>query len=250
MSVEPNAPVTVVIVDDYPLFREAVAAQINLEPDLAVVGEAGGGDLAVDCVAVARPDVVLLDTRIPGEDALVTLSRILAVSPRSQVLLIGPNDDAHLIRRALMLGARGFLRLNAQLPELLATVREAVRDPDRVTLSISRAALCELRAPLNVELSQREQSILLLVAQAKRNSQIAAQLQIAEDTVKRHLHKIFKKLSAESRMDAVNKAVAASLITLVSYGTPVMERSLPDEAVHPPVSGIVQEARREEVPEA
>ncbi|MWA03679.1 response regulator [Actinomadura sp. LD22] len=207
-----DVPLRVIIVDDYPLFRDAICAAMDAEPDMEVVAAAADADTAVAEVSRHRPDVVLLDAQIPGEDTAVTLGRLRDASPDTRVVIISPHDEPRLTRQLLLLGVCGYLLLSSGLEELLSAVRTARTGSGRITLSISRTGLRRMHAAPEVRLSERERGVLMLAAQAMRNAQIGERLHISEETVKRHLRNVFVKLDAESRMDAVNKAIEAGLI--------------------------------------
>ncbi|MEU4532836.1 response regulator transcription factor [Micromonospora ureilytica] len=202
----------VVVVDDHVLVREGVREILEAEKDLTVVGEAGDAAMAVQLVAERRPAVVLLDVDIPGPGAATTVRRMLAASPCTAVIIISMFDGPQLVRALLNAGVRGYLLKSATKHELVAAIRSIRADRTRLVISVSRESLAQAVDPGAVTLSERETEILGLTAEALSNTQIAARLQLSEATVKRHLRNIFTKLGAVSRIDAVNRAVAASLI--------------------------------------
>jgi DNA-binding NarL/FixJ family response regulator len=158
--------------------------------------------------------VVLLDVEIPGDSATVTLRRIHQLSPRSQVIILSMYDGPDLLRSLLEAGIRGYLLKSASREELLSAIRGTRTVDGPVRLSVSSASLAAVQsAPGQPRLSQRERQVLQLAAEALSNVQIGHRLGLTEATVKRHLSNIYIKLDAVSRIDAVNKAVAASLIT-------------------------------------
>jgi DNA-binding NarL/FixJ family response regulator len=210
----PGGRTRVLLVDDHTLFRAGLRDILEAEGDFAVVAEAGDSESAVARAAETRPDVVLLDVEIPGEKAATTLCRILRVSPASRVIVVSMYDEPRLVQDLLVLGVRGYLLKRITREELIAAVRTVHADDGRCVLSISRESLAQVHGAAASPLSHREQQVLLLVADAMSNAQIATRLSITEGTVKRHLGNIFGKLGAVSRIDAVNKAVSASLISL------------------------------------
>ena len=215
---------TVVLVDDHSLFREGVREIFEAQPDLKVVGEAQDSLSAIEVVSEAQPDVVLLDVGIPGAPVTSTVSRIHASSPRSRVIILSMYDGPALVRALLTRSIYGFLLKSVTRHELTAVVGGARRGGDRCVLLISRESAQRLGAapepppPVPAEeaggvvLTMREREVLTLVGQAMSNAKIAKRLSLSEGTVKRHLRNVFGKLNARSRMDAVNKAVAAGLI--------------------------------------
>jgi DNA-binding NarL/FixJ family response regulator len=200
-------PVTIVIVDDHALFRDGLREILMTQRDMAVVGEAGDSASAVTLIADKRPDIVLLDVEIPGDDVTVTVGQIRASSPRSRVLILSMHEGPQLVQALLTAGIRGYLLKSIRWQELVAAIRAVHSDSDRVVLGVSRESLAHVQQrPSPGTLSARELEVLDLVAQALSNSQIASRLNLTEATVKRHLRNIFVKLGAVSRLDAVNKA--------------------------------------------
>jgi DNA-binding NarL/FixJ family response regulator/signal transduction histidine kinase len=204
---------TILVVDDHVLVRAGLAEILQASGDLVVVGEAGDSQAAVAAAAEAQPDVVLLDIDIPGDDVSTTVRRLREVSPDSKVLILSMYDEPKLLRELLSLGISGYLLKSSTRQELVAAVQSARQDNSPILLAVSRQSLAQVRGETPGVLSDREREILELVAQAMSNSQIGVRLRISESTVKRHMHNIFGKLGAVSRIDAVNKAIAASLIT-------------------------------------
>ncbi|AQZ62393.1 DNA-binding response regulator, LuxR family [[Actinomadura] parvosata subsp. kistnae] len=207
-----NDPTTVLIVDDHALFREGLKELLESDGGIVVVGQAGDSKGAVALAAEHKPHVVLLDVEIPGDEVTTTVSRIQAVSPRSEVIILSMYDGAYLVQNLLAQNIRGYLLKSVGRVELLGAVHAARTDHDRVVLAVSRESLAQVQPARGNPLSAREQQVLELVAEALSNRQIAHRLHLTEATVKRHLRNIFVKLGAVSRVDAVNKAVAASLV--------------------------------------
>ena len=210
---QPGGRIGIAIVDDHALFREGLREILDAQDGLVVVGEAKDSHTALALVETARPDIVLLDIEIPGDEAPATVARIKQISPSSHVIILSMYDGPQLLRRLLTVGIRGYLLKSVHRHELVAAIRSVYDEPDRVVLAVSRESLANVQAPSSDVLSDREKEILELAAQALSNSQIASRLALTEATIKRHLRNIFVKLGAVSRIDAVNKATAASLIT-------------------------------------
>ncbi|MXM68914.1 response regulator [Streptomyces sp. HUCO-GS316] len=206
-------PVRIVLADDHTLFRQGIAEILAVAGGFEVVGEAHRGDETCRVTAEARPDVVLLDVEMPGPGVREVLARLVRMTPRPQVVVLTVHDDIALARELLGLGAGAYLVKGSTRQELLSAIRSVTveRRSGHVVLSLSQQSLVSGPRPLEV-LSVREREVLALAGQALSNSQIARRLAIAEGTVKRHLRNIYGKLGAVSRMDAVNKALAASLI--------------------------------------
>jgi DNA-binding NarL/FixJ family response regulator len=203
--------IRIVLVDDHMLLREGLREILGAEADLEVVAEAGDSAGAVAAVGRERPDIVLLDVEIPGDEVTTTVRKMQAVSPSSRVIILSMYDGPQLVQGLLGLGVKGYLLKSVTRLELVAAIRSANADEGRIVLSVSPESFLHAEIGSSV-LSARECAVLQLVADAMSNVQIASRLGLTEATVKRHLRNIFVKLGAVSRIDAVNKAVAASLI--------------------------------------
>lgn len=207
--------INILVADDHALLRGALCDVLQSEPDLNVVAEASSGQTAVELAIQLCPQVVILDVEMPGQAATTTLEQIRDLCGDPDVLILSVHDDPHLIQEFLNLGVSGYLHKSATRGALVSAIRMARRSDRRnVTMSVSRQSITASRPEPHGRgsLSAREIQVLSHVARARSNRQIARSLGITEGTVKRHLRNIFDKLGAVSRMDAVNKAVATSLI--------------------------------------
>lgn len=202
---------TILIVDSHTLVRQGVREILEEDDRLKVVGEAGNGDEALTVVADLRPDVVLLEVGGSGQDPVTTVRRIRRHSPATKVIILSMQEGPELLRALLEAGIRGYLLKTVSRNELVAAI-QAVEDPERIVLSVSRRSLPEDDGAQPVQLTERERQVLELTARALTNRQIANRLSLTEATVKRHLRNIFAKLGAGSRLDAVNRAALAGLI--------------------------------------
>lgn len=211
-------PVRVLIVDDHVIVREGLREILESSEDIEVVGDVGDGTSAVSLATEKRPDIVVLDVEIPGDDATVTVDRIQRLIPDAKIVILSMHEDPPLLQSLLAAGVRGYLAKSICRDDLVSAIRSVYAEDGQVVLKVSAASLACAVGPSSNVLSQRERDVLELTAQALSNAQIAARLNIREATVKRHMRNIFIKLDAVSRIDAVNKAVAASLI-------PASERS-------------------------
>jgi DNA-binding NarL/FixJ family response regulator len=203
--------IRVALADDHALMREGLRQILMAQHDISVVGEVGDSSGALAVVAAEKPDVVLLDVEMPGEDVTVTVRRMKAASPRTKVIILSMYDRQHLVQSLLALGIKGYLLKSVTGEQVVAAIRNATAQDGNVVLSISAQSL-SAAADYDSVLTDRERAVLQLAASAMSNIQIASRLSLTEATVKRHLHNIFTKLDAVSRIDAVNKAVARSLI--------------------------------------
>jgi two-component system, NarL family, nitrate/nitrite response regulator NarL len=203
--------IRILVADDHTLLREAVCDMLRLEEGFQVVGEAADGDSAVEIARRVRPDVVLLDVGMPGNQPGLTVRRLKDVTPDAAIIIVSMFTEQRLIQELLNRGVRGYLHKSVSRQELASAIR-GVRRRERGQVVISAALEHLPRSEDTGPLSAREHEILALVAEALSNRQIAGRLDITEGTVKRHLRNIFGKLGAISRIDAVNKAVADGLI--------------------------------------
>ncbi|MCP2164084.1 response regulator [Goodfellowiella coeruleoviolacea] len=204
--------VGILIADDHTLLRESLRDVLLTEDDFRIVGEAGDGESLTALAARSRPDVVLMDIDMPRSQPAETVRRIQQVSPDTKVLILSMYDDPQLVQQMLRSGISGYLHKSISRQDLVAAIRSARNGGQRLVISVSRETLTQVNTIRPGLLSVREQEVLSLVATAMSNRQIAVRLSITEGTVKRHLRNIFGKLGAVSRIDAVNKAVSASLI--------------------------------------
>ncbi|GAA4535604.1 MULTISPECIES: response regulator [Nonomuraea] len=204
--------ITIALVDDHALFREGLREILESVGDMRIVGEAGDSMSAVTMIADTCPDIVLLDVEIPGDEVTETVSRIRTLSPDTRIIILSMYDGPQLLSRLLGAGIRGYLLKSVHRHELIAAVRSVHEEPTRIVLAVSRNSVAQVEATAAPTLTDKELEVLQLAAHALSNSQIARKLGLAEATVKRHMRNIFVKLNAVSRIDAVNKALAASLI--------------------------------------
>ena len=205
--------IRVLLADDHAMFRQGIREMLSTDEGIEVVGEAQNGQEAVTLVQELRPDVVLLDVEMPVMGAEGAIEGIRRVSPDSKVLVLTMHDEPRLVRRLLGLGADAYIVKSASREALLAAVRTVHGTEDRVVLSVSRSTANRLEGSERDMLSVRELEVLLLVARAMSNSQIASHLHISEATIKRHLTNIYAKLGVASRADAAKKALESGLIT-------------------------------------
>ena len=214
--------IKVLLVDDQPLMRVAFNLVLEAQPDLTVVGEAGDGAEAVRLARRLEPDVVLMDVRMPGVDGIEATGSIVAACPRTQVLILTTFDLDEYAFAGLRAGASGFLIKNALPEELLSAIRtvaagDAVVSP-RVTRRLLETCAHQLPAPGGPSderlsrLTARELEILTEVARGKSNAEIAADLHLAEATVKTHLSRVLVKLELRDRVQAVVFAYETRLI--------------------------------------
>jgi DNA-binding NarL/FixJ family response regulator len=216
-----SVPVRIAIADDHPVVREGLAAMLETQPDLEVVGQAATGPEAVALVASREPDVLLLDLEMPGLDGVGVLRRLRETSSRTRVIVFTVFDTDERIIGAVEAGAAGYLLKGAPRGDVFAAVRTVAAGGSLLAPVAASAVLRRVRgepAPAGATpsptLTQREQEVLEHLAHGLANKQIAAALGISERTVKFHVSAVFAKLGAANRTDAVARAAQAGLITL------------------------------------
>lgn len=210
--------ITVLLVDDHPVVRAGVRSLLDGEPDLRVVAEAGSGDEAVTLARRLRPDVVLMDLRMPGGDGVSATARIRREVPEARVVVLTTYETDADILPAVEAGAAGYLLKDVSRADLLRAVRAAARGGTVLAPSVAGRVVRRMRGPSPVSLSAREREVLRLVARGLSNPEIAAALHISEATVKTHLLRAFAKLEVSDRTAAVTRALAAGLLELEPPG--------------------------------
>jgi len=214
--------IDILLVDDHALCRDGLRYILQTNPSFRVTGEAGDGPSATEVAAATRPDVVLLDADMAGTHVTTTVRQVRELVPSCNIIVLSFEENTSLLRELLNLGVRGYLLKSIGWEQLAAAVISVSTDPLRVVLSVSPATVTGTPATEPDRLSPREREVLTLTALAMSNGQIARRLTLTEATVKRHLHNVFRKLDAVSRLDAVNKARRLGLIgtePLVPGGT-------------------------------
>ncbi|MBB5778669.1 response regulator [Nonomuraea jabiensis] len=201
----------VMIVDDHPVVREGLRGMLLAEPDLEVVGEAGSGDEAVVVVPRLRPDVILMDLRMPGGDGVSAIERL---GPGHRVIVLTTYEDDGEILRAVSAGAAGYLLKDVSRADLASAVRAAAGGRTVLSPSVAARLAGRLvgRRPAVPVLSEREREVLELVAQGLTNGEIGRRLFIGEATVKTYLLRVFGKLGVSDRTSAVLAALDLGLV--------------------------------------
>ena len=203
--------IRVFCVDDHPLLREGIATLINSQPDMELVGEAENGQQAIQLVKKHRPDVTLMDLRLPDMSGIDALIAIRSEAPQGRVIMLTTFEGDVEIHRALQAGARGYLLKNMPPEELLNIIREVHAGKKRIPPEVAS----QLAEHMGEEsLSQREIEVLREVAGGNRNREIAEKLFISEETVKVHIKHIMEKLGASDRTQAVAISIRRGIIQL------------------------------------
>lgn len=206
-------PWRLLLVDDHALFRDGLGALFAYQTDFLVVGEAEDAASALDLARALKPDLVLMDVELPGEDGIAATRRLTLELPDVTVVMLTVRDDTRTLFEAIKAGARGYLVKNMRAPELLERLRDLARGEAAISRRLAARILEELRGAdesggLEEALTARELEILELVAARLANAEIAARLAISEHTVKNHLKSILAKLHLRSRHQAAAYGVA------------------------------------------
>lgn len=216
-------PVRVLLVDDQRLFRDGLATLLSVRPEVAVVGEAANGLEALEQAAVLRPQVVLMDLRMPVLGGVEAIRRLRAAYPQVRAVALTTFDDDNDVFEALRAGAVGYLLKDVSAEVLVDAVRAAARGESFLQPSVARKVVAEFTRLAEVEvptpiaeapvetLSERELQVLRLVAVGSSNKEIALALQLAEGTVKNHVTNVLGKLGVRDRTQAALQAKALGL---------------------------------------
>ncbi len=211
-------PIKVMIVDDHEVVRLGLKAAVEPEADIDVVADTGDAKAALREAEFSRPDVVLMDVRMPGLDGIQACRMLREVLPETKVVMLTSYSDEQAVMASIMAGASGYLLKNTRRAELLNAVRSAAAGESLLDPGVTARVLARLRE-LSVKeedrevalLSEREKEVLALVAQGLTNKEIAAQLIIGENTARNHVSRILDKLDMSRRSEAAAFAVEHGL---------------------------------------
>ncbi len=209
--------ISILLADDQALVRAGFALILNAEPDLEVVGEAGDGEEAVEQSRDLRPDVVLMDVRMPGIDGIEATRRVTTLLSSTRVLMLTTFDLDEYVVAAFRAGASGFLLKTAPRDQLVAAVRtvhtgEALLAPMSTRKLIEQFTRPQETSPALAELTVRERDVLALLARGLSNAEIAAELVVEPSTVKSHVAAVLAKLDCRDRIQAVVFAYESELV--------------------------------------
>ncbi|GAA2173242.1 response regulator transcription factor [Agrococcus versicolor] len=209
-----SAPIRVLVVDDHEVVRAGIVALLERAEGIEVVGEAADGAGAVARVAALRPDVTLMDLRMPGMGGVEATSRIVAADPAARILVLTTYESDDDILAAIAAGAAGYLLKAAPAAEVVAGLRGVAAGETALAPSVARALVRAAREPEPARpgLSTREAEVLALVAQGLTNRAIGAHLHVGEATVKTYLARVFDKLGVADRTRAVTRAQELGLL--------------------------------------
>jgi DNA-binding NarL/FixJ family response regulator len=213
--------ISVVVVDDEPLIRSGLRAIIDAEPDLSVVGEAGDGAEVLPVVRRTRPDVVLMDVRMPAVDGIQATRLLLdGLDPAPRVLVVTTFENDDYVYDALRAGASGFLLKRTPPDDIIAAIRtvagsESLLFPEAIrSLALAHATEQQLSGLEKYQLTDREQEVLRLMARGLSNAEIATELILGVQTIKTHVANLLAKLGARDRTQAVILAYESGFVPL------------------------------------
>jgi DNA-binding NarL/FixJ family response regulator len=203
--------IRILVIDDHPVLREGIAAMLEQEVDMEIVGTADDGAGGVAEFSRLRPDITLMDLRMPGMDGLTAINAIRQEHPEARIIVLTTYEGHTQALNALRAGAAGFLLKSAVRKELVDTIHTVNAGRRYVPGDVAQTiALHAVEEPL----SDRELEVLGRVAEGAANKEIAWALQISEDTVKAHMKSIFQKLNVRDRTQAVTTALRSGIIRL------------------------------------
>ena len=203
-----------VIADDHLIVRDGLRGMLESQPDFEVVGEASNGEEAVHLANSLKPEVVLMDLRMPVMDGVTAIRQIKDSQPDVQVLVLTTYDSDADILPAIEAGATGYLLKDISREELYSAVRATASGDSVLAPGVAARLIGRMRAPAEEKLSSRELEVLQLVAEGDSNSEIAGRLHISQATVKSHLIHIFGKLGVSDRTAAVTVALQRGIMRL------------------------------------
>jgi DNA-binding NarL/FixJ family response regulator len=207
-------PIRLILADDHEVVRAGLEGMLASQPDFETVGQAADGEEALRLAVALRPDVVLMDLRMPRMDGVEAITRIKEQQPEIHILVLTTYDTDADILRAVEAGATGYLLKDTPREELFRAVRAAARGEAALAPSVAARLMERMRAPAEEALSEREIEVLELVAQGASNQEIARALHISVATVKSHLIHIYGKLGVDDRTAAVTTALERGILRL------------------------------------
>ena len=202
--------IRVLLVEDHQIVREGVRRMIELEPDIEIAAEAADAEQALTQMRLHSPDVVLMDVKMPGKDGIQLTREITKIWPDTKVIILTMYTD--YLREAIDAGAAGYLAKDLRRHELVRAIKSVTEGQAPVQLTLQEEQLKQVTQPQDTTLSERERSVLTMVADGAPDKEIASNLSVSETTVKRTLRYAFDKLGVKNRSEAVAGAIRRHII--------------------------------------
>jgi two-component system NarL family response regulator len=206
-----SGKIRIVVADDHPIVREGIIANLRQEREMKVIAEASDGAEALAVVRKLKPDVVLLDLRMPAHDGIEILTQLAEFDVPTKAIVITTFESPEDIQRSMKAGARGYLLKDCSRQIIIEAIHRVHRGEIYLPSSIAQKLVERIQDP---QLTQRELDVLSAMAAGKSNKEIGSQLFIAEGTVKTHVANLLAKLGVGSRMEAIRKAVQLGLVRM------------------------------------
>ena len=210
-SAPPGSTIRLLVVDDHPPMRFGLVALVRSQPDMEVIAEAADGEEAIEVYEDVRPDVVLMDLRMPGMGGVEAIIAIRKSDPAARIIVLSTYDMDEDIHRAIQSGAKSYLLKDMSTEEVAETIREVHRGgtslPSQVAERLSQRSQRQA-------LTERERDVLTALVKGRSNKEISANLHISEDTVKSHLKTLFAKLQVRDRTEAAVAAIRHGIVHL------------------------------------
>jgi DNA-binding NarL/FixJ family response regulator len=203
--------IRVLCVDDHPVVLDGLSAIISMQPDMQIAATASNGEAALRAFREHQADVAIVDLRLPDTTGLDLITAIREIDSRAKIIVLSSYDGDADVQRALNAGAQGYVAKGLVRDELLNAIRTVAKGGKHIPAAIAQRLVDHMG---DDAITERESQVLQLVATGKRNKEIAADLAIAEDTVKMHVRNIFSKLNVTDRTEAVTVALRRGIIHL------------------------------------
>ncbi len=208
-------PIRILVVEDHHVVRQGLVALLNVVDDVEVVGEAADGEAALTIYAATRPDITLIDLRLPRRSGVEVIQAIRARLPHARFIVLTTFDGDEDIYRALQAGARAYLLKGMTVDVLVSTIRQVHAGKSCIPPVIAQKLAERMGAE---ELTHREQDVLEQIVRGKSNKEIGVELDITEATVKTHINSLLGKLGVSDRTQAATAAIQRGLVQLESAG--------------------------------
>ena len=209
MSDNPSLPIRILVAEDHTVVRDGIVAILKQEPDMQIVGDTSDGQQAIELWQRHRPDICLMDLRMPIVNGVSAIERIRAIEPTANIIVLTTYDGDEDIYRAMRAGAKSYLLKDVRREELFQCIRSVHAGRSYLLPSVA-AKLAERLA--SEDLTPREREVLQLLAQGRSNKLSGAELSISEVTVKSHVQALFRKLNVLSRTEAIAVAERKGLL--------------------------------------